>query len=48
LRILLALVAGLVVAFLLEYLDDTVRRREELEEMGLPVLVAIPRPRKSR
>ena len=45
LRILLALVAGIVVAFLQEYLDDTVRRREELEEMGLPILVAIPRPR---
>ncbi len=48
LRILLGLVAGLVVAFLLEYLDATVRRREELEEMGLPILGAIPRPRKSR
>ena len=48
LRILLALAAGLVVAFLLEYLDDTVRRREELEEMGLPTVVAIPRPRRNR
>ena len=45
LRILLALVAGIVVAYLQEYLDDTVRRREELEEMGLQILVSIPRPR---
>ncbi len=43
LRILLALVAGVGVAFLREYMDDTVRRREELEEMGLPFLVAVPR-----
>lgn len=46
LRILLALIAGIGIAFLLEYLDDTVRRREELEEMGLPLLVAVPRQRK--
>jgi capsular polysaccharide biosynthesis protein len=44
LRILLAVVAGIGVAFLREYMDDTVRRREELEEMGLTVLVAVPRP----
>ena len=43
LRILLAVVAGVGVAFLREYLDDTVRRGEELEEMGLTVLVAVPR-----
>ena len=43
LRILLAVVAGLVLAFLREYLDDTVRRREQLEEMDLPVLIAVPR-----
>jgi len=45
-RILLALVAGIGVAFLREYLDDTVRRRNELEEMGLPCLVAIPKQRR--
>lgn len=45
LRILLAIVAGIGLAFLQEYLDDTVRRRSELEEMGLPCLVAVPRQR---
>ncbi len=45
LRILLALIAGLGLAFLLEYLDDTVRRRNQLEEMGLPCLVAVPKRR---
>ena len=43
LRVLLAVVAGLGLAFLREYMDDTVRRRDQLEEMGLPVLVAVPR-----
>lgn len=43
LRIILALIAGIGVAFLREYLDDTVRRREQLQEMGLTVLAAIPR-----
>lgn len=46
LRILLALIAGLGLAFLLEYLDDTVRRRNQLEEMGLPCLVAVPKQRR--
>ncbi len=45
LRIILALVAGIGLAFLQEYLDDTVRRRNELEEMGLPCLVAVPKQR---
>ena len=45
LRILLALVVGIGLAFLQEYLDDTVRRRNELEEMGLPCLVAVPKQR---
>lgn len=46
LRILLALVAGAGLAFLQEYLDDTVRRRTELEELGLPLLVAVPKRRR--
>ncbi len=45
LRILLAVVAGISVAFLRDYLDDTVRRRQDLEEKGIPVLVMIPRRR---
>lgn len=46
LRIFLALVAGVGIAFWQEYMDDTVRRREELEELGLPLLVAVPKQRK--
>ena len=42
LRIVLAIIAGIGVAFLREYLDDTVRRREQLEEIGLTVLAAVP------
>ncbi len=42
LRLLLAIVAGVVLAFLLDYLDDTVRDREEVEALGLDVLGEIP------
>lgn len=42
-RIGLGLLAGLGLAFLIEYLDQTVRRRDEIEEAGLPVLSSIPR-----
>ena len=45
LRILLALIAGIGLAFLQEYLDDTVRRRSELEDLGLHCLVAVPKQR---
>ena len=41
-RVFLAIIAGIGIAFLREYLDDTVRRREQLEEMGLTVLAAVP------
>jgi capsular polysaccharide biosynthesis protein len=30
-------------AFLVDYLDPTVRHRKELEEIGLPVMGEIPR-----
>lgn len=43
LRVLLALAAGVALAFLWHYLDDTVRERAELEGLGLPVLGEIPR-----
>lgn len=43
LRILLALLAGLALAFLLDYLDDSIRDRAEVERAGLPVLGEIPR-----
>jgi capsular polysaccharide biosynthesis protein len=43
LRILLALAAGIGLAFLLDYLDDSVRDRTDLERLGLPVLGEVPR-----
>jgi capsular polysaccharide biosynthesis protein len=43
LRVLLALAAGVGLAFLLDYLDDTVRERAELEKLGLNVLGEVPR-----
>jgi hypothetical protein len=46
LRIALALVAGLGLALLAEYLDTTVRDREEVENLGLMLLGEIPKERK--
>jgi capsular polysaccharide biosynthesis protein len=43
LRILLALAAGVALAFLLDYLDDSVRDRMDLERIGLEVLGEVPR-----
>ena len=45
LRIGLALFAGVAGAFLLEYLDTSVRGVDDLESMGIPVLSRIPRHR---
>ncbi|MBE7550392.1 MAG: hypothetical protein HS126_04850 [Anaerolineales bacterium] len=42
-RLLLALAAGLALTFLLDYLDDTIRGRSELEALGIPVLAEVPR-----
>lgn len=42
-RIVLAIGAGLGLAFLVDYLDPTVRDKKELEQMGLPVMGEIPR-----
>jgi len=42
LRLLLGLAAGVGLAFLLHYMDDTVRERADLEELGLPMLAEIP------
>jgi len=47
LRLLLAAVAGVALTFLLDYLDDTVRSREELEGAGVDVMAEIPRTRGS-
>lgn len=46
LRLILALVAGAALAFLLDYLDDSVRGREELEGLGIPVLAEVPARRR--
>ncbi len=43
LRIVLAIGAGVGLAFLVEYLDPTVRDREEVESMGIAVVGEIPR-----
>ena len=45
-RAFLALVVGIALAFLLHYLDDSVRSRQELESMGLQVLGELPSRRK--
>jgi capsular polysaccharide biosynthesis protein len=42
LRLLIALVAGVALAFLWDYLDNTVRDRAEVEALGLRVLGEIP------
>jgi capsular polysaccharide biosynthesis protein len=42
LRLALALAAGMALAFLLDYLDDAVRERADLERLGLAVLGEIP------
>ncbi len=41
-RLLLAAVAGVALCFLLDYLDDSVRGRLELEAMGIRVLAEVP------
>ncbi len=43
LRVLLALAAGLGLVFLLDYLDESVRGRDDLERLGLEVLAEVPR-----
>ena len=47
-RLLLALLAGIALAFLLDYLDDSVRDRAELEGMDIPVLAEVPGQRRWR
>jgi capsular polysaccharide biosynthesis protein len=42
-RLLLALAAGIALVFLLDYLDDSVRGRSELEAMGIAVLAEVPK-----
>jgi hypothetical protein len=42
-RVGLGLVAGIALAFLAHYLDPMLRRREDVESLGLPVVGIIPR-----
>jgi capsular polysaccharide biosynthesis protein len=44
-RLVLALIVGLGLIFLAEYLDNTVHERSELEALGLTVLAEIPQRR---
>ncbi len=47
LRTLVGLLVGLALAFLLDYLDQSVRGRGEVErDLGLPVLAEVPRGRR--
>jgi capsular polysaccharide biosynthesis protein len=46
LRLLLALLIGVGLAFLVEYLDTTVRSEDELRALGLDVIGRIPRGRR--
>ncbi|MHB1357476.1 MAG: YveK family protein [Anaerolineae bacterium] len=43
LRLLLALVAGITLAFIIDYLDDTLRGKDDVECLGITVLAEIPR-----
>jgi len=41
-RLLLALLAGIALAFLLDYVDDSIRGRQDLEDMEIQVLAEVP------
>lgn len=43
LRVLLAFIVGIGLAFLLDYLDTSVRNSQDLEAMGIPVVGTIPK-----
>jgi capsular polysaccharide biosynthesis protein len=44
-RLFLALIAGVALAFVLDYLDTTVHSRQEVEQSGMEILAEIPPPR---
>jgi capsular polysaccharide biosynthesis protein len=49
LQLLVAVFAGLVIAFLIDYLDDTIRSGETVTAtLGLPVIGTIPTGRSAR
>jgi len=43
LRLAIAFIAGIGLAFLVEYLDPTLRTQDDLESLGLKVMVLIPK-----
>ena len=43
LKLLIALAAGIALAFLVDYLDDRIRGREDIERLGLNVVGEIPK-----
>jgi capsular polysaccharide biosynthesis protein len=43
LRVLLAVIAGVGLALLVEYLDPTIRDRDEIQQLGLQILGEIPK-----
>lgn len=45
-RLLLALIVGVGLAFLVDYLDDSVRDRADLESLDVPVLGEVPAARR--
>lgn len=45
LRLALALVAAVALAFVLDYIDDSVRGADDLRALGVPLLAALPRRR---
>lgn len=46
LQVGVALVVGVALAFLTEYLDPFIHRREQVERLDMPVLASIPRERR--
>ena len=49
LRLALGLVAGIIVAYLFEYLDDTVQDEADVQRwVGVPTLAVIPGGRQAR
>jgi capsular polysaccharide biosynthesis protein len=42
-QLLIGIAFGVGLAFFFEYLDPTVRQREELEHIGIPVMATVPR-----
>ncbi|NLT43721.1 MAG: hypothetical protein GXX93_13700 [Anaerolineae bacterium] len=46
-RLALALVAAVALAFVLDYADDSIRDGRDLRQLGLPLLATLPRPRRA-